>query len=134
VSTEAPDPDALRGSWAAVSLLFVSQVSLSVLGIGLVKHWGEGARASLAGKDFSAPAVWWTTVGASAYLVSFLLWMLLLTRAPLSVVYPLSVGATLCLTLGLGVAIFHERPSLVQLIGASLILLGVGLIGSGLSR
>ena len=118
----------------AVATLFAAQVSLSVLGIALLKHWGEGARSSIGASHFGAASVWWTGLGALAYLASFLLWMVLLTRAPLSVVYPLSVGVTLCLTLVASVLMFHERPSAVQLLGSALVLLGVGLIGSGLNR
>ena len=131
---DGTDPDALRGSWTAAAFIFGAQVSLSVVGIGLVKQWGAVAKDSLAAGAYWAPAVWWTALGAAAYLTSFLLWMLLLTRAPLSVIYPLSVGVTLLLTLASSVILFQERPSFVQLAGSALVLLGVALIGSGLDR
>lgn len=134
VRSEAADPDALRGSWVAVTALFGAQVSLSVLGIATVKNWGGQARDSLAAGNYASPAIWWTMVGAAAYLISFLFWLVLLTRAPLSVIYPLSVGTTLCLTLLASIVLFDERPSPLQLTGSALILLGVGMIGSGLNR
>lgn len=132
--SEETSPDALRGPIVVVAILFFSYTALSVLGIVLVKRWLPDATANVRAGQLNSAAVWWSLLGASAYIVSFLLWMGLLTRAPLSVAYPVAVGATMCLTLVASLWIFKERPTNVQLLGSVLVLAGISLIGSGLRR
>jgi multidrug transporter EmrE-like cation transporter len=132
--SEGSSPDALRGPLIIVAGLFVSYTALSVIGIVLIKKWLPDATTNVSAGQLNSAAVWWSALGASAYLVSFLLWMGLLTRAPLSVAYPVAVGATMCLTLVASLWIFKERPTVVQLMGSALVLTGISLIGSGLRR
>jgi multidrug transporter EmrE-like cation transporter len=132
--SEETSPDVLRGPLIVVASLFISYTVLSVTGIVLVKKWLPDATTSVRAGDMSSAPIWWSVLGASAYIVSFLLWMGLLTRAPLSVAYPVAVGATMCLTLVASLWIFKERPTAVQLVGSVLVLAGISLIGSGLRR
>ncbi|HTY72690.1 MAG TPA: EamA family transporter [Actinomycetes bacterium] len=131
---EQTSANALRGPVALVAILFVGYTLLSVAGIVLVKKWLPEAQTDVGAGRWNTAPVWWSAVGATAYVSSFLLWMVLLTRAPLSVAYPVAVGATLCLTLVASLWLFKERPTAVQLLGSAFVLLGIALIGSGLRR
>ena len=132
--SEETSPDALRGPVVLVVMLFLAYTMLSVVGIVLVKKWLPEAQTNVSAGRLNSAAVWWSVLGAAAYISSFLLWLGLLTRAPLSVAYPVAVGATLCLTLVASLWIFKERPTAIQLVGSALVLLGITLIGSGLRR
>jgi multidrug transporter EmrE-like cation transporter len=132
--SEETSPDALRGPITLVAILFLAYTTLSVTGIVLVKKWLPEATTNVRDGALNSGPVWWTVLGALAYIASFLLWMGLLTRAPLSVAYPVAVGATMCLTLVASLWIFKERPTVLQLIGSGLVLAGISLMSSGLRR
>jgi multidrug transporter EmrE-like cation transporter len=132
--SEETSPDALRGPIMLVAILFLAYTALSVTGLVLVKKWLPEATTNLRDGAMNSGPVWWSILGALAYIVSFLLWMGLLTRAPLSVAYPVAAGATMCLTLVASLWIFEERPTVLQLMGSALVLAGIVLIGSGLRR
>jgi drug/metabolite transporter (DMT)-like permease len=132
--SDETNPDALRGPALLVAVLFTGYTALSVLGIVLVKRWLPEAASDVSNGRWATGAVLWAGTGAFSYIASFLLWMGLITRAPISVAYPVAVGATMCLTLVAGVLLFDERPTALQLFGGAFVLVGIALIGSGLHR
>lgn len=134
MSADAPGPDALRGPVLVVAALFAGYTVLSVTGLVTVKKWLPAAQSSISHGQWVSTPVWWAAGGAFAYIVSFLLWMGFVTRAPLSVAYPIAVGTTLCLTVLASLIIFNERPTGVQLVGCIVVLLGIMMIASGLQR
>lgn len=132
MSAPLTDPNALRGSWALVGAMFTGYALLSVAGVVLVKRWLPEARSAVAaGELMSAPVVG-AAAGAASYCISFLLWMFVLTKAPLGVAYPIAIGTTLVLVLFASAIVFSERLGLAQLVGVGLVLLGITLIARGL--
>ena len=130
----AGDPDAVSGSLTTLIILFCFHTSLSVFGLVLAKRWLTLAAVDIRSGNLLTGAVGGVVVGATAYALSFTLWLVISTRAPLSVAYPLAVGVTSILTIIAGAAVFGERPSALQLLGAVVVLVGVGLLTSGLRR
>ena len=67
-------------------------------------------------------------LGISFYMASFLLWLVILTRNPVSIAYPVGIGLTL-LFVGLGAKLLlGEMLSPAHLSGMALILAGVVLL------
>jgi drug/metabolite transporter (DMT)-like permease len=66
--------------------------------------------------------------GATLYAASFLLWLRLLSRLPLSVAYPAAIGLTLVLSLSMSTVWLHERLSTPRLAGAALVFAGIVLL------
>lgn len=134
VQSDAADPDSLRGSLTLLATLFACYATLSVVGVVLVKRWLAQAAVDVRSGDLFTAAVWGSAAGAAAYAVSFGLWTVISTRAPLSVAYPVAVGVTSFFTVIAGLVVFGERPTAVQLVGCAAVLLGIVLMSSGLRR
>ena len=130
----AADPDAVRGSLTALIVLFTCYTSLSVIGVVLAKRWLTVAAVDVRSGNLLTGAVGGAAAGATAYAVSFVFWLVISTRAPLSVAYPVAVGVTSVLTIIAGALVFGERPSALQLLGSVVVLAGVGVLTSGLRR
>lgn len=64
-------------------------------------------------------------VGASLYVFSFLTWMVILTRAPLIVAYPIAVGLTMSTSAVCAIFILGEQLTWSSVIGVGLIFAGV---------
>lgn len=72
----------------------------------------------------------WALFGMVLYGVSFLLWLFILSRNPVSFAYPITVGLTLALTVVGSHLLLGERVSLLQiggivLMAASVLLLSI---------
>ena len=67
-------------------------------------------------------------VGASLYVLSFLIWMIILSRNELSIVYPLMIGLTLATTTLVSWLILKEAIDLFRLSGILVIFVGIVLI------
>ena len=83
-------------------------------GLGPIAGWHDLANAS--GGIF--------LLGAGLYVVSFILWLRVLSRWPLSVAYPMAISLTLAFSLLLGVLCLGERLSAHRLSGVALIIGG----------
>jgi drug/metabolite transporter (DMT)-like permease len=66
--------------------------------------------------------------GVACYGVSMAIWLICLSRMPLTVAYPL-VSLSLVIVIGLSVFLGGERINLVQSVGIMLIIAGVLLVG-----
>ena len=130
----APDADAVRGSLTSLVVLFACYAALSVSGVVLAKRWLTAAVDDVREGHLLSGHVLGAAAGASAYAASFVLWLVISTRAPLSVAYPVAVGVTLMLTVVSGAVVFGERPTAAQLLGCGLVLVGISMLGSGLRR
>jgi drug/metabolite transporter (DMT)-like permease len=117
-----------------VWLMALISVSLSALGQYLMKTamsgpairtaLGEGVltgAVKAAGEPF-------LIAGLACYGFSMLLWLLCLSRMPLTVAYPL-VSLSLVLVIGLATAFGGEKVSGAQFVGIALIIGGVLLVG-----
>lgn len=73
---------------------------------------------------------WRLLLGFAAFATSSLFWLTALSRAPLSVAYPI-VSLSYVIILGAAVLLLGERPTLTTWSGALLVMFGVALIGIG---
>ncbi|MBN9139616.1 MAG: EamA family transporter [Micrococcales bacterium] len=73
----------------------------------------------------------WAGAGAFAYGASFLLWLYILSRSPVSYAYPVTIGLTLAMTLLGSVLLLHERISVVQAVGIAVLAVGMFLMSIG---
>ena len=86
-------------------------------------------RSQLAGLSLAnavlRPLAWAAVCG---YGTSYLLWLYLISKLPLSVIYPVSFGVVMLLVYGGAVALLHEQISAVRIVGAVCILVGVSIL------
>ena len=69
----------------------------------------------------------WTIAGLSSYIVSVVLWMLVLSKVPASLAYPF-ISLAFLFVLGAGVLFLNEHFSVGKLTGSILIVIGVSFI------
>lgn len=67
-------------------------------------------------------------VGLLLYAVSFFLYVFILSRLQLHVVYPIAVGATLILITLASYLLLKETITIIQIVGIAAILIGVILV------
>ncbi|ALN93111.1 DMT family transporter [Lysobacter gummosus] len=110
-------------------LLFLIYTVLSVGGMVLVKYALPSFKAAWDQQHqiFNIHALWVGT-GATMYVVSFLTWMIILARAPLSIAYPIAIGLSLAGSSLCAVFILKEQLSTMGLLGIGLIFIGVVLL------
>jgi len=90
---------------------------------------------SLGGLDFSPGSLFaliprvilngWLISGVGIFGVSFLLYLFVLSKYQINVVYPIVVGSGIVLITLASWSFFAERVSLIQALGISLILIGM---------
>jgi drug/metabolite transporter (DMT)-like permease len=69
----------------------------------------------------------WTIAGLSAYVLSVVLWMLVLSKVPATLAYPF-IGLAFLFVLVAGVLFLDEQFSVGKLAGSLLIIVGIVLI------
>lgn len=109
-------------------LLVAGYTLMSTIAILLVKQY-----ASLAVETWKGSPGWsleggLLLLGASLYALSFLIWMVILSRNELSMVYPLMIGLTLVATTAASWVLLKEPLGALRLTGIAVIFLGVVLV------
>jgi multidrug transporter EmrE-like cation transporter len=105
-------------------LLFATYVATSSIGLLLLKQ--SLTRIGAAGHSFSlvtADTVLFSA-GFVLYVFSFVLWIRILSRLPLSIAYPAAVGLTLAFTTTGAALMLGERFGIVRIAGVLLIFAG----------
>jgi multidrug transporter EmrE-like cation transporter len=108
-------------------LLFAIYTMASVSGLLLLK---SGLPALRGAGVLAAPRLALAEVGGGGmlYVVSFGLWMVILSRVDLSVAYPITIGLTItCIAIG-SVLLFGEALTPLRLGGMALVFIGIALI------
>lgn len=110
-------------------LLIITYIILSVAGQVLFKY-GANKRFlfSYASGNINLSISWISVIGGVCYVVSFLLFLLLLSKYDLSRINPLLVGLSYVLTFIAAVTILRESVTAVHMLGIVLILAGVLLV------
>ena len=110
-------------------ILFIVQAAVSSAGVLLLRH----AMPQILDKTEATPTLaWvWAGVGAFAYGSSFLLWLYILSKTPVSFAYPVTIGLTLAMTVLGSMLILGERVSAVQIIGILFMAVAVFLMSAG---
>ena len=102
---------------------------LSVSGLVLFKLGSEkGLEVALNSGNIQLDINLFCILGLSFYVISFLLYMFLISRLNLSYIAPIANGLSYILTFIASIYIFKEHISINNYIGALLILIGVILI------
>lgn len=82
---------------------------------------GEGSIVSLFVRVFTNP---WVILGLACYVGGLIFWLIALSRAPLSFVYPFA-ALTMALVVLSSAVIFHETITPLRLFGVAVIITGV---------
>jgi multidrug transporter EmrE-like cation transporter len=115
----------------AVLGAFAGYVALGVLGLVLLRANLATAATLVRAGEWTRGPVLLALVGALSYGTSFVLWLVVLARVPLSVAYPIAVGATIAVSTLFAWLLLREPMSLRLLLGIALIVAGVTLVSTG---
>lgn len=108
--------------------LMAIYVVLSVAGMVLVKLWLPRVQSAWAsGSGVVKPGIL-LVAGASLYILSFLAWMMILARSPLTIAYPIAVGLTMMLSTASAIFFLDESLSLTAALGMLLVFAGIVLL------
>lgn len=111
------------------AILMIVYIVAAVAGSTLIKYGSTAAAKTL----FIIPGAnmgisFFSIVGILAYGISFLLYIVLLTRFELSFISPLLIASVYVLLMLTALFIFKESFTLLKIIGCTLILIGIILI------
>jgi multidrug transporter EmrE-like cation transporter len=115
----------------AVLGAFAGYVVLGVLGLVLLRANLAPATTLVRAGDLVRGPVLLAALGALSYAASFVLWLVVLARVPLSVAYPIAVGTTIAFSTLFAWLLLREPVSVRMLLGLVLIVVGVTLVSSG---
>ena len=108
--------------------MFIIYALLSAGGLVLFKMGGESAAIQTNPSGFTLALSGKTVMGILCYLLSFLLWLIIVSKTQLSFAMPLSVGVVNILVF-LGSAYFlNEQITPIKIIGLVVIIIGLFLI------
>lgn len=112
---------------ASILLLYAGYATTTTGGLLLVKYWLASARLAWRSGDLLALPSLAVAAGAGLYALSFVIWILIVERLPLSIAFPTAVGvAMVAITLG-SALLLRETIGSGQLLGMVLILVGIAL-------
>lgn len=107
-------------------ILFCMYVILSTSGLVLFKLGSTSGGMSLTlTKDlfgFNIPSL--SLLGLICYMISFVMWMIIISKSDISFIVPLGVALTNLAVLASSYFILHESMSYTTVIGAALIIVG----------
>lgn len=108
------------------SLLLTGYVLSSTTGLVMIRQvLADRDRADPLALQFLDTSL---IVGAALYALSFLFWLVALSRSQLSFIYPLFVGCGYASVTCASFLVLHESVSVVKIVGMSLVGLGVVLV------
>lgn len=106
-------------------ILFLIYVLLSSSGLILFKMGSKDVGLELSKTLFSVTLSWQMLLGILCYLLSFILWLVIVSKSNLSYVYPMSI-AMINIALLVGAYYFLNEPITVRtVVGVSIIIIGV---------
>lgn len=110
-----------------IALMAIYAVN-SVAGMVMIKLWLPNVQAAwTSGQSMVRPGLM-LSLGAGLYVLSFLTWMIIIARSPLTVVYPIAVGVTMVLSTVSAILFLNENLSLTAVLGMFLVFSGVVLL------
>lgn len=109
---------------ATNALLFVAYVAASSIGLLMLKQ--SLIRIRAAGDHFLVltPDTLLLSAGFALYVVSFVVWIRILARMPLSIAYPIAIGLTLVFSTAGATFLLGERLGVLRIAGILLIFVG----------
>lgn len=73
----------------------------------------------------------WIMLGIFLFGISFILWLFILSRLQLNVAYPIALSSGVIITTLMAWLLFKEYLSLVQILGITVIIIGIFLLLKG---
>ena len=120
-----------RGNQVVLILMFAVYALLSAGGLILFKMGGQDTAIQSSSSGLSLLLSWKMLAGILCYMLSFVLWLLIVSKTQLSFAMPLSVGVVNILVF-LGSALYlHEEITPLKMIGLGVIIVGLFLITTG---
>lgn len=111
-----------------IYVLFGIYVILASSGLILFKMGSSGIVLNFV-KGINFSINWTSLIGMICYIISFLLWLFIVSKVKLSWAFPLSVALINTVIFVASSLIFKEQITWVQILGTLLITIGVGLLG-----
>lgn len=111
-------------------LIIVLYIFFTTGGITFMKLGGDSLHLALKG-GLSFSVGWKTFVGLCFYVVSFLLWQRLVVKYDVSFIVPVVNGIVQVIVLLIGHFVFKESLSVMSIVGAIFIIVGIVLMGFG---
>lgn len=105
-------------------IMFIAYVILSSSGIILFKLGSSDLSIKLLDNQLNMNFPLLSIVGLLCYMVSFVLWMIIISKSDVHIIVPLGLGLTNILILVGSAVVLKESISMMSIIGFALILVG----------
>lgn len=112
-------------------ILFIVYVILSSSGIILFKLGSADLSIKMINNQLNMNFPALSILGLLCYLVSFILWMIIISKSDVSFIVPLGLGLTNILILLGSTVVLKEELNIYGILGIALILVGTLLINKG---
>jgi len=111
-------------------MIFIMALYLLLTNLGLlfIKLGSSQSRVEIAKGIFNISVSHQMLIGMLIYILSFIIYIYLLSKHDLTYIVPVLAGATYAIVIMFGVFFLHEKISFYQLIGIGVIFIGVILI------
>lgn len=111
-------------------ILFILYLVLTSCGLLYIKLGGQSTSASITNSIFSIQLDFRLIIGLICYVLSFLLYTIILQKRDLSYIYPISAGIINIISVLMGVIILKEKISTSGIVGIAAIVIGVVLLNA----
>ena len=101
----------------------------SISGLTLFKLGASSLNLSVQKNQFSLNISWLSILGLCFYVISFLLWLIILKDNDLSYVFPIFNSLGILFSAIVGILIFSESISVFKIIGIIFVIAGVIFVG-----
>lgn len=106
-------------------ILLIIYVLFSSLGMVLIKKGGNNSLVKFTSKNFEISITWLVVLGLLMYLISFILWIVVLQLFPLTYISPIAYGLVFISIAVFSYYILGVKLTKAQLIGACFIIVGI---------
>ena len=120
-----------RSNQVVLILMFAVYALLSAGGLILFKMGGQDTAIQSSSSGLSLLLSWKMLAGILCYMLSFVLWLLIVSKTQLSFAMPLSVGVVNILVFLGSARYLHEEITPLKMIGLGVIIVGLFLITTG---
>lgn len=110
-------------------ILLIIYVLFSSLGMVLIKKGGSNSLVDFTSKKLEISITWVVLLGLLMYLISFIIWIVVLQLFPLTYISPIAYGLVFISIAVFSYYILGIKLTKAQLIGAAFIIVGI-FIGS----
>lgn len=112
-------------------ILCLLYILFSVSGMALIKSGGRIKNSLFVIPYVHVTISWVSLLGILSYGISFLLFILVISKLNISLALPVLAAIVSCLTVFIGLVFFQETVAKGQIIGLILIILGTAIVGMG---